>query len=84
MIKSKVDYKYYLERDRIALNVKPKNLEGKIIGVISPNPIYTFQKSMRKSERDHSDKSYNRLNFPKNSTDILCLKRETRAVAKVF
>lgn len=50
MIKSKVDYKYYLERDRIALNVKPKNLEDKVIGVISPNPIYTFQKSMRKLE----------------------------------
>ncbi|WP_431108820.1 serine O-acetyltransferase [Winogradskyella poriferorum] len=50
MIKSKADYKYYLGRDRIALNVKSTTLERKIIDVISPNPIYTFQKRMRKLE----------------------------------
>ncbi|MCB0399873.1 MAG: serine acetyltransferase [Winogradskyella sp.] len=50
MIKSKADYRYYLERDRIALNVKSNTLKGKVIGIISPNPIYTFQKRMRKLE----------------------------------
>lgn len=50
MIKSKADYRYYLDRDRIALNVKSNTLIGKIIGVISPNPVYTFQKRMRKLE----------------------------------
>ncbi|WP_426430417.1 serine O-acetyltransferase [Winogradskyella sp. HB-48] len=50
MIKSKADYKYYIERDRIALNVKSNTLKSKVIGVISPNPIYTFQKRMRKLE----------------------------------
>lgn len=50
MIKSKADYKYYLERDRIALNVKSNTLKSKVIGIISPNPIYTFQKRMRKLE----------------------------------
>ena len=50
MIKSKADYRYYLDRDRIALNVKSNTLIGKINGVISPNPVYTFQKRMRKLE----------------------------------
>ena len=50
MIKSKTDYKYYLNRDRVALNVKTKTFESKIISLISPNPIYTFQRRMRKLE----------------------------------
>lgn len=50
MIKSKADYKYYIKRDRIALNVKSNTLKSKVIGIISPNPIYTFQKRMRKLE----------------------------------
>lgn len=50
MIKSKADYKYYLERDKLALNVKSNTLKSKVIGLISPNPIYTFQKRMRKLE----------------------------------
>jgi serine O-acetyltransferase len=50
MIKSKADYKYYLEKDRIALNVKSNTLKSKVIGIISPNPVYIFQKRMRKLE----------------------------------
>lgn len=50
MISSKKNYKEYLLRDRIALNINPKSLEYKIINIISPNPIYTFQKRMRKLE----------------------------------
>jgi serine O-acetyltransferase len=50
MIKSKSDYKYYLNRDKIALNVSSNTFQSKIIGIISPNYIYTFQKRMRKLE----------------------------------
>ena len=50
MIKSKADYRYYLSRDRIALNINSNSLVDKIISMISPNPVYTFQKRMRKLE----------------------------------
>lgn len=50
MIKSKADYQYYLKRDKIALNIKSNTLESKVISIISPDLIYTFQKRMRKLE----------------------------------
>ncbi|MEO1031184.1 MAG: serine acetyltransferase [Bacteroidota bacterium] len=50
MIQSKKDYLDYLAQDKVALGVKSHSLEQKIIGYISPNPIWTFQKRLRKLE----------------------------------
>ncbi len=50
MINSKSDYYYYLEKDKIALRIKSKTLSDKLFDFISPNPIYIFQKRLRKSE----------------------------------
>lgn len=50
MINSKVDYIKYLSHDRKALGIKTKSLEQKLLSYISPNPIWTFQKNMRKLE----------------------------------
>lgn len=50
MIKSKSDYKDYLNKDKIALGIKSSSFENKLINYISPNPIWTFQKSLRKLE----------------------------------
>ncbi|MBT8393803.1 MAG: serine acetyltransferase [Bacteroidia bacterium] len=50
MIRSKADYYNYLNQDKKALGIKLKSLEEKIIRYFSPNPIYTFQKRMRKLE----------------------------------
>ncbi|WP_296317503.1 serine O-acetyltransferase [Winogradskyella sp. UBA3174] len=50
MISSKEDYIKYLNQDKKALGVKSKSLEDKLVRYISPNPIWTFQKRMRKLE----------------------------------
>jgi serine O-acetyltransferase len=50
MISSKEDYIKYLNQDKKALGVKSKSLEDKFVRYISPNPIWTFQKRMRKLE----------------------------------
>lgn len=50
MIKSKADYYNYLEQDKKALVKEPKSFEDRIIGYLSPNPNYTFQKRLRKLE----------------------------------
>lgn len=50
MITSKTDYKNYLEQDKKALGIKNEGLTGKILGWISPNYIWQFQKTMRKLE----------------------------------
>jgi serine O-acetyltransferase len=50
MISSKKDYIKYLNQDKKALGVKSKSLEDKFVRYISPNPIWTFQKRMRKLE----------------------------------
>ena len=50
MIKSKSDYKNYLKKDKIALGIKSTNIESRIVQFISPNPIWTFQKRLRKFE----------------------------------
>ncbi len=50
MIKSKLDYKNYLDQDQISLGIaSQKGLNG-ILSFISPNPIWKFQKLMRKLE----------------------------------
>ncbi|MDN3493743.1 serine O-acetyltransferase [Winogradskyella bathintestinalis] len=50
MIQSKLDYNYYNEQDRIALKIEELNLSNIIRNVISPNPIWKFQKLLRKVE----------------------------------
>ncbi|WP_339751690.1 serine acetyltransferase [uncultured Winogradskyella sp.] len=50
MISSKEDYIRYVNQDKKALGIKSKSLEGKIVRYFSPNPIWTFQKRMRKLE----------------------------------
>jgi serine O-acetyltransferase len=50
MIKTKADYLYYLKKDKVALGIKSNGLESKIINILSPNPIWTFQKTLRKLE----------------------------------
>jgi serine O-acetyltransferase len=50
MINSKEDYNYYLKSDKKALGVKSKGLEDKIVRYVSPNPIWTFQKTLRQLE----------------------------------
>jgi len=50
MILSKKDYLDYLAQDKVALGIKDYSLENKLISYISPNPIWTFQKRLRKLE----------------------------------
>ena len=50
MIQSKSDYVHYLQRDKIALGIRSNSFMQKIIGLISPNLIYSFQKRMRRLE----------------------------------
>ena len=51
MIKSKEDYLFYLEADRISQRVpKKQGLPRRIKSFISPNYIWEFQKSLRKLE----------------------------------
>jgi len=50
MIRSKAHYYNYLEQDKKALGIRTNDLEKKIIRYFSPNPIYIFQKRMRKLE----------------------------------
>ncbi|WP_370391195.1 serine O-acetyltransferase [uncultured Winogradskyella sp.] len=50
MIQSKKDYIYYLKQDKKALGINPVGFEAKLIHYLSPNPIWVFQKTMRKLE----------------------------------
>ncbi|MDH7913957.1 serine acetyltransferase [Winogradskyella sp. SYSU M77433] len=50
MINSKTDYKYYLNQDKTALGIKKISLAASILSFFSPNPIWQFQKTMRKLE----------------------------------
>lgn len=50
MIQSKNDYIEYLERDRIALDIYNGSFLSKLKNLLIPNPIYRFQKLMRKLE----------------------------------
>lgn len=59
MINSKSDYHYYLKKDKIALGIGTQkvDLESKIINALSPNPIWTFQKLLRKLEYSQNCKN---------------------------
>jgi len=50
MIKNKADYIEYLNRDRIALEVNNDSLSSKIKNLFFPNPVWRFQRLMRKLE----------------------------------
>lgn len=50
MIKSKADFYNYLDLDKKALCIKSNSLGERIKQYLSPDPIYTFQKRMRKLE----------------------------------
>ena len=50
MITSKSEYLDYLNKYKIALGIKSSNTESKLINLISPNPIWIFQKRLRKLE----------------------------------
>ncbi|MFK7833401.1 MAG: serine O-acetyltransferase [Winogradskyella sp.] len=50
MIKNKTDYINYLERDRIALEIYNDSISSKIKNFLFPNPVWTFEKRMRKLE----------------------------------
>jgi serine O-acetyltransferase len=50
MIQNKIDYIKYLERDRIALDVYNDTFLNKLKNLFFPNPVWKFQRLMRKLE----------------------------------
>jgi len=50
MIRTKEDYRYFIERDRIALGVLTRGVRARLRNVLFPNPIWKFQRIMRKLE----------------------------------
>ena len=50
MISTKEDYLYYLEQDRIALGVSGYGFRNRLRNALFPNPIWRFQRIMRKLE----------------------------------
>jgi serine O-acetyltransferase len=50
MIQNKNDYIEYLKRDRIALEISNDSLSSRIKNVFFPNPVWRFQRLMRKLE----------------------------------
>lgn len=50
MILSKADYHEYLNQDAIALGIHPKGFKSRIKNYIFPNPIWKYQRIMRKLE----------------------------------
>lgn len=58
MIQSKEDYKFYLQKDKLALKINTNTLTRKLITFLSPNSIWKFQKQMRKLEYYQNCKNY--------------------------
>ncbi|MFV0221277.1 serine acetyltransferase [Empedobacter falsenii] len=50
MINSRKDYIYYLEEDKKAIGVRTDGFKNKLRQLLFPNPIWVFQKKLRKSE----------------------------------
>lgn len=50
MIKSKTEYLEYLNADKKALGMKNDSVKLKLVALFFPNPIWKFQKSLRKLE----------------------------------
>lgn len=57
MIKSKKDYIAYIAQDKLALRISSNGFSNKLLRIISPNPIWVFQKRMRKLEYYHNCKN---------------------------
>jgi len=57
MIKSKTDYKNYLAQDKRALYIGELNLPRLLVSYISPDPIWKFQKLLRKLEYNFNCKN---------------------------
>lgn len=57
MIETKEDLKYYLEQDRIALNIPKQTLSRRIIQLFIPLHIWEFEKRMRMIEY-YTNKEY--------------------------
>jgi serine O-acetyltransferase len=65
MIKSKTDYYFFLEADRIALNKKKSNFNSIVIDLFFPDYIWNFQKLLRKLEfaKNCRKSLFNQLNL---------------------
>jgi serine O-acetyltransferase len=50
MIRSKKEYLEYLEADKIALGLNNNDLKAKFKEIIFPNPVWRFQRKLRKLE----------------------------------
>ena len=50
MIKSKNDYLHYLRQDKKALGISNFSLKGQLVSILFPDPIWKFQKKLRKLE----------------------------------
>ncbi len=50
MIRTKEDYLYFLEQDRIALGVSTRGVRNRLRNALFPDPIWKFQRIMRKLE----------------------------------
>ncbi|MUU77190.1 serine O-acetyltransferase [Winogradskyella endarachnes] len=50
MIQSFAEYKSFLKQDKLACGIKHNDISSKLISIISPNPIWKFQKILRKLE----------------------------------
>jgi serine O-acetyltransferase len=59
MIKNKTEYKYYLEADRIALDITSRlSIAEKIASIFSPDYIWQFTQLLRKMEYIHNSKKH--------------------------
>ena len=58
MIRNKKEYKQYLKRDRLALEIYNDGIINKLKNLFFPNPIWTFEKRMRKLEYYTNCKNY--------------------------
>lgn len=58
MIQNRSEYLDYLKRDKIALEIYENTILNKIKNFVFPNPIWTFQKRMRKLEYYNNCKNY--------------------------
>ncbi|MDW5289365.1 serine acetyltransferase [Formosa sp. PL04] len=57
MINNKTTYRNYLKADKIALKIAREDFFSNLSQTISPNPIWTFQKTLRKLEYYHNCKN---------------------------
>lgn len=89
MIKSKEDYIFYLESDRISQRIpKKQSLLSQVKRIISPNYLWEFQKSLRKFEYSRNCKkgivaSFHRI-FIKRKYRKLSMKLGFSIPANVF